>query len=276
MHQMRRVLIIAITLLLSGSTEAAASKAIWGPVTLPDGRSAFPVYRDLGVRFLQFQLNWHTTAPTRPVSPRDPSDPAYVWPHEIDVAIAGAARRGMGIVLMVKSSPRWSNGGRSHEWAPDPSNYADFITAASRRYPSVRRWMIWAETNRHQVFRPIPPGKKRGPRTYARLLAAAYRAIKREDPNDIVIGGMTFTFGDVYPRDFARWMRLPNGRPAPLDEWGHNPFTRRFPDLSRTGYRGYPGARDISDIDTFARELHTIYAPPLPTLPGARPEALAL
>ena len=72
---------------------------------------------------------------------------------------------------------------------------------------------------------------------------------------------MTFTFGDVYPRDFARWMRLPNGRPAPLDEWGHNPFTRRFPDLSRTGYRGYPGARDISDIDTFARELHTIYAP---------------
>ena len=56
-------------------------------------------------------------------------------------------------------------------------------------------------------------------------------------------------------------MRLPNGKPAPLDWYGHNPFTRRFPDLSDHGYAGYPGARDIGDIDLFHRELRALYRP---------------
>jgi hypothetical protein len=70
---------------------------------------------------------------------------------------------------------------------------------------------------------------------------------------------MTFSFGEVYPRDFARWMRLPNGKPPPLDLYGHNPFTTRFPDLSHHGFRGHPGARDFSDIDLFYKELRDIY-----------------
>ncbi|HEY6779705.1 MAG TPA: hypothetical protein VI111_02055 [Thermoleophilaceae bacterium] len=91
------------------------------------------------------------------------------------------------------------------------------------------------------------------------MLAAAYRALKRNDRRNIVIGGMTFSFGEVRPRDFARWMRLPDGRPAPLDLYGHNPFSRRFPDLRDTEYMGYPGARDFGEIDTFHRQLDAIY-----------------
>ena len=253
------LLAVLTALLLAPSAVAADKKAIWGPVKLPGGRSAFPVYEDLGVRFLQLQLNWRSTAPTRPAAPLDPSDPAYVWPGSIDYALAKAAPRGIEVVLMIKDSPAWANGGRRSAWAPDPSSYADFVTAASRRYPAVRRWMIWGETNRHAVFRPLPTGSDVGPRTYARLLAAGYHAVKKEEPDDLVIGGNTFSFGAVRPHNFARWMRLPNGRPAPLDEWGHNPFTPRFPDLSNTGYEGAPGARDFSDIDTFSRELHRIY-----------------
>ena len=53
-------------------------------------------------------------------------------------------------------------------------------------------------------------------------------------------------------------------KPAPLDLYGHNPFTRRFPDLSDHGYAGYPGARDFGDIDLFYRELHALYRPHYP------------
>ena len=77
--------------------------------------------------------------------------------------------------------------------------YADFLTAASRRYGSVDHWMIWGETNRSAVFRPLPPDGRYGPRRYARLLAAAYRALKRESPRNVVIGGMTFSFGTSSP-----------------------------------------------------------------------------
>jgi hypothetical protein len=48
-------LVLAATILAGGSSTSIArsKKAIWGPVDMPDGSSAFPVYRDLGVRVLQ-------------------------------------------------------------------------------------------------------------------------------------------------------------------------------------------------------------------------------
>jgi hypothetical protein len=238
---------------------AASNKAIWGPVRMPDGSSAFPVYRDLGVRFLQLQLRWNEIAPQRPAGPSDPTDPAYRWPPEVSEAIRMGRQYGIRIALMPLFSPSWANGGRSPEWAPNNQDYARFLTAASRKYRSVRHWMIWGEANRGEVFQPLPFNSPVGPRRYATLLRAGYRALKRRSPRNIVIGGMTFSFGPVLPRDYARWMRLPNGKPPPLDLYGHNPFTRRFPDLRLRGYAGYPGARDISDIDLFYEELRDIY-----------------
>jgi hypothetical protein len=258
-------LVVALALLTAAyaatavEAPAASNKAIWGPVRMPDGSSAFPVYRDLGVRFLQLPLGWNDIAPQRPARPGDPADPAYRWPEEISEAIRMGRRYGIKIALMAVSSPAWANGGRSHVWAPGNRHYARFLTAASRKYPSVRHWMIWGEANRGAVFQPLPVKSPVGPRRYATLLRAGYRALKRRSPRNIVIGGMTFSFGEVYPRDFARWMRLPNGKPPPLDLYGHNPFTTRFPDLRLHGYKGYPGARDISDIDLFYRELRAIY-----------------
>jgi hypothetical protein len=170
-----------------------------------------------------------------------------------------ARRRGIDVAIMVKGSPAWANGGRSSEWGPAPAHYARFLRAASRRYRSVHRWMIWGETNRGAVFQPLPPDARQGPRTYARLLDAAYVALKRRSRRNIVIGGMTFSFGDVYPSKWIRWMRLPSGRPPRLDWYGHNPFSRRPPDIRLTDNPDFPGSRDISDADTLAREVHRAY-----------------
>jgi hypothetical protein len=255
----------ALWLLTFASPAEAELKAIWGPTTLADGRSAFPIYRDLGVEVLQRQLSWRAVAIRRPARARNPSDRAYRWPAELDATMAAASASGIRIALMVKETPRWAGGGPQGSRAPrDVADYARFLRAASRRYPAVRHWMIWGEPTRMGSFAPMPKNRRRGPRAYASLLDAAYGALKRESKRNIVIGGMTYTIGEVLPADFLRWMRLPGGRRPRLDWYGHNPYSVRFPDLSQDPY--VPGLRDFSDIDTLARELRRAYPAQRPRL----------
>ncbi len=254
-----RLAVIAVSVACTFGADVAsgAEKAIWGPTTLPGGTSAFPTYRDLGIDTLQMQLDWQASAPARPGNPGNPSDPAYRWSPDIDRAVSQAAAGGMQVALLVSGSPSWANGGRSSIHAPDAAEYATFVAAASRRYPAVRRWMIWGEPNRDDRFLPNSPGGPAGARAYAPILDAAYGALKRVSAANIVIGGMTWTGGTVKPAPFLQFMRLPNGRPPRLDWFGHNPFPFRFPNLREEHIAG--GWRDISDMDLFSAELRRVY-----------------
>jgi hypothetical protein len=244
------------------SAEAGQSikKSIWGPVRV-NGVSQFPIYRDLGVGLYQTPLSWAGSAPARPLSPTDPGDAAYRWSPELDDAIREAQKHGMRVSLLVQLTPPWANGGRDDRWAPtDPADLADFVTAASRRYPAVRHWMIWGEPTRRQNFqpllherrdRPLSRRMQRGPRTYARLLDAAYGALKRVNRRNLVIGGNTLVTGDVSPYNWIKNLRLPNGRAPRMDMYGHNPFGSRRPDLRKRAL-GH-GFADFSSLDTLAR-----------------------
>jgi hypothetical protein len=251
---------IASGLLASGSAAARSPvpKMIWGPVTLSNGQSAFPIYRRLGVNVFQIDLNWADSTSTRPTDPTNPADPAYHWPALDDQAVAQASRYGMQVCFLVQGAPPWSNGGRSTSWAPnDPQDYGNFLIAASRHYPSVRQWMIWGEPNRDGNFLPMPANSRVGPRRYALVLDAAYGALKSVSRSNIVIGGDTWTFGLVPPAYFVSWMRLPNGKPPRLDYYGHNPFSVRYPRPGQKPY--YPGLRDIDDIGTLEQQLASTY-----------------
>jgi hypothetical protein len=250
-------LLLAALLLLTLAVPATADarfsrkKAIWGPAQV-DGVSQFPIYQDLGAGIYQMQLSWDQVAPTRPRRATDPTDPAYRWPAEVDYAISEARREGIRVALMLIETPGWANGGRTPEWAPNrPKDFGRFARAAARRYGDVRHWLIWGEPSRQHNFRPLPRFEAKGPRRYARMLDAAYAGLKRERRRNLVIGGNTFTTGDVSPRQFIRSMRLPNGRPPRMDLYGHNPFTTREPAL-RKGPLGH-GYADFSDLDTLAR-----------------------
>jgi len=251
------VLALTFCLCLSATAQAAPSvkKSIWGPITV-DGKSQFPIYADLGVGIFQKSLNWNDTAPTRPAHPRDPSDPAYRWPSDIDLAISEGKKYGIRVLIQVLYAPSWANGGRTPQWSPRrPRDYADFMVAAARRYPAVRYWMVWGEPSRQVNFQPMPRHRRTGPEAYSRILDAAYGALKGVRRSNVVIGGNTFTSGDIRPLQFIQRMRLPNGRRPRLDMYGHNPFTTRSPALRRR-YVGY-GFADYSDLDTLAGWLDT-------------------
>jgi hypothetical protein len=236
----------------------SALKAIFGPVTLPNGTSAFPVYHRLGVQTLELDLSWNRTAPTRPGEPTNPADPAYRWPAELESAIAQAARYHIAITLLVEGFPAWSNGNRESSWAPlDPMDYANFLTAASRRYPRVRQWMILDEVNSTRSFNPLPAGSPAGPELYAQLLQDAYGVLKAVSPANMVIGGMTYSAGTISTHHFIAWMRLPDGRPPQMDYYGHNPYSVRFPALGKRQFS--PLVCDIDDLGTLESQLRGVY-----------------
>ncbi len=273
-----RVLTAIATLVACWAVAPAAEaapilkKSIWGP-TQVNGQSLFPTYADLGAGLYQIAVNWDQTARTRPSNPTDPSDPAYRWPREVDYAIQEGQRHGIEVSILLINTPSWANRGRGHNWAPDqPQDFADFAAAAARRYPGVRHWMVWAEPSRDASFNPLTPERRRNrqrsprplnrqqrvaPRLYARMLDAAYGSLKGVSRANRVIGGNTFTTGDISVFNWIRYMRLPNGRPPRMDLYGHNPFPlARKPNLRRGPFRGGRyGFADFSDLDTLWRWL---------------------
>jgi hypothetical protein len=239
-----RAAMLLLTILAAVSctnSRAAGMKAMWGPA-VHDGVSLFPTYRDLGVKIYEEDLNWFEVARPRPHNPRNPNDPAYVWPAKVTQAVAEARRYHIQVALEIIGSPHWANGGKPWVWAPsNPQDYANFAIAAAKRYPSVHLWMIWGEPSRSHNFEPLDPAKpfaklnvhqRSAPHRYARILDAAYGALKGVNRANMVIGGMTYTTGDISTQQWIENLRLPDGKPPRLDMYGHNPFSFRAPNLS--------------------------------------------
>jgi hypothetical protein len=264
-----RLLLTALVLLIalppagaSAKRHFSVKKAIWGPV-VRHGQPQFPIYHDLGAGIWEYTLDWRQAAPARPADAQNPADPAYAWPAELDQAVSEAAKYKIRVSLLIRSTPSWANGGKASNWVPkQPADLANFVTAAARRYPSVRLWMIWGEPSRHENFMPLTPEKARStrltrkqaraPRFYARMLDASYGALKAVRSSNLVIGGNTFTAGDITPYNWVRYLKLPNGHRPRMDLYGHNPFTGRRP---RTNAPQDHYVVDISDLGTFTRFL---------------------
>ena len=254
------ILLAAVPSFAWGATQSR-KKAIWGPVRV-DGVWQFPIYKDLGAGIYMMRLNWWAVSSQRPAHPTDPTDPAYHWPAEVDDAVQQARQYGMRIAMELSDTPSWASGhSGDFRWAPRrASDYGDFAMAVARRYPTIHLWEIWPEPTQKANFQPLISEKrdrpltrkmKRGPHRYARLLDASYGALKKVSAKNLVIGGNTFTTGDVSPLNWIKNLKLPNGKPPRMDMYGHNPFNNRAPVFG-----GLPlghGFIDFTDLPILAR-----------------------
>jgi hypothetical protein len=252
--------LLALWPLAQADARTDRKKAIWGPVTV-NGVSQFRIYRNLGAKIFEIGLAWAAVAPNRPADPTNPADPAYLWPDELDQAVTEAARSHMRVSISVASAPSWANGGNTSEYAPtDPTDYAAFVQAAAKRYPTVHLWQIWPEASREEIFKPLipeqrgqplTPAMQEAPHKYAAMVDASYAALKAVSRANLVIAGGTFTTGDISALNWLKNLRLPDGRPPRMDLFGHNPFTARTPNFKNPPLGN--GFADFSDLHVLAR-----------------------
>jgi hypothetical protein len=235
---------IAAALLVMAFFPAGAqafSKAIWG-TAYRNGVNQFPLYKRLGVRIVETSLDWAQVAPGRPRNGQNPRDPAYRWPASMAQTIDQARRYHMQVLIQLIFTPSWANHGHAQNVPPTtPAIFGNFAKAAAREYPGVHLWMIWGEPNRTANFsltKTVIPGRnlnrseQAAPHLYARLVDSAYGSLKAVSRRNLVIGGSTYSGGDIVTQQWIENLRLPDGRPPRMDMYAHNPFSVKNPNFS--------------------------------------------
>ena len=150
--------------------------------------------------------------------------------------------------MELSDSPGWASGHDGDgRWAPKhASDFATFAAAAAKRWPSIHLWLIWPEPTQKANFqplisehrdKPLTAKMRRGPHRYAQILDASYGALKRVSPKNLVIGGNTFTTGDVSVLNWIKNLRLPNGKPPRMDMYGEY--------IAWTGFVNEPAQRRV-------------------------------
>jgi hypothetical protein len=131
-HVIRRsvplFLILALVPAATANAAVSRKKAIAGPIEF-EGESQFPTYAALGAGIYVTTLDEKTVAVQDPENAKDPADPGYEWPADMDEAISEAAKYHIQIALTLKGAD------------------ADFATAAARQYPSVHLWALPQSTS---------------------------------------------------------------------------------------------------------------------------------
>lgn len=282
-----RLLLLLFSIVLFGglSLPGAASAAPSFNTGLIDidayqegGSLAFDRTKDAGAKYVKNNLYWgymvanpesteRPGTPEVPFDPRDPASPYYDW-TTYDQLVRNAKGAGLEPVLSPVNAPKWARTGCSHSMscAPSPKDYADFATAAAKRYsgtfdpgngegvlPRVRYWQAWVEPNLYHFFLPIfKNGNPVAAKNYKPLLNSFYNAIHAVDNSNFVMAAGLAPNGvkgkAIAPMTFTRQVlcmtnslnnprpRKGCGAPVKADIWAVHPYTTgapiHFPDNS--------------------------------------------
>lgn len=92
---------------------------------------------------------------------------------------------GLNLIARIDNQPQWAGGGFPGIGPPDNmQDFADFLfTFASRYKGRIRAYQVWNEPNLAREWGERPPN----PAEYTAMLKAGYEAIKRADPEAMVI-----------------------------------------------------------------------------------------
>jgi hypothetical protein len=192
-----------------------------------------------------------------------PHDRDHIAFDSHDNAIRELRRAGINVILCMGYSPRWARpAGADEFFGPDDdqriADYAAFCAAVAQRYTDVPgmdvgAYEIWNEPNNPNFFKPKPDLDH-----YARMLKAAYAAIKHVAPKATVISGglapepdngvaispSQFVFG-IYERGCGPSLDGVGAHPyvsAATDVDGHEFWNAWWQMIGTTGT--HPGMRD--------------------------------
>jgi hypothetical protein len=176
-------------LIAAGTGAIGVSRAVAAePGVVVPGPSALRVndVKALGTHWVRMFLTWPDLQPSRGVW-------AQNWVGYYEQAFS-ALPTGTKVILDVVGTPRWETGSSNDHTPPaKPAEYAAFVAALAQKWAGrVTAFEIWNEEDESRWWTGAPD-----PAAYARLLRAAYPAIKAADPSaSVVVGGMT---GNDYP-----------------------------------------------------------------------------
>jgi hypothetical protein len=189
-NRLPHIVFLVLAFATQGAVESDVSRAAvkgletdhtWG-VTRSDRDQANAAIQDLGAQWVRLTMSWADIEPQQKGS--------YAMLSHYDAAIASAAASGARIVITVYTSPTWASGLAEKDSPPrNAADYADFMRFAATRWgDKVDAWEIWNEQNLWGFWSTGPD-----PAEYARLLKAAYPAVKGADPSALVVyGGVSF------------------------------------------------------------------------------------
>lgn len=164
----------------------------------------------LGVDTVRYTLVW---------SAIEPRQKDYRF-EQAAAILNGLRAHGIRPVVTIWGTPRWANGGRGPNWAPRSKwALAGFARESARRFPFVKRWLIWNEPNQRRWLRPTSP------RAYVQtLLNPAYGALHGAIAGVRVGGGTTAPRGGAGGVSPVAWIRGMKAARARLDAYAHNPY----------------------------------------------------
>jgi hypothetical protein len=222
--------------------------------------------------------NWSTIAPTKPANALNGNDRAYNL-SDVDALVRSAQEYGMEVLLTIAQTPKWANGGKTPNYPPtNMGTLTQFAQMLATRYNgrkpgfgTVRRFSVWNEPNLELFLAPQFSGSTMvSPGIYAKLYAAAYKGIKKGNPNALVAAGETSNRGhnhptagsdSIAPATFARL--LADAAPKlKFDAWATHPYPSYYPAGPGQKVR-YPNVA-FSTMDRFGADLAKWFHRPVP------------
>ena len=139
-------------------------------------------YVDLGARWIRFDAKWGVVEP----------EPGRRNWEPYDRLVAAANERRLRVLMVVGYPPDWAQPER-HASRVDPAAYARFAAELVARYAprGVRHYELWNEPNLSNFWLPAPD-----PPAYAKLVKAAYPAMKAEEEDTTILIGALAPVGN--------------------------------------------------------------------------------
>lgn len=141
-----------------------------------------------GANTARFTLDWWNVEPSRDLADEN-------WWRYYDRVYDAFMARGVRPLITLASTPPWAREAayqacgkrRGCEYPPATwmeGEWAEFAAEVARRFPQAAAIEIWNEPNLENFWKPVPD-----PARFARLVAAAYPAVKAANPSMRVLAG---------------------------------------------------------------------------------------